>query len=151
MPLPSRDYFAELYVAGLMADAGWNVYFPHRDRGMDFIASKTGPNGLEIVRPIQVKGKYPEGGSRDRRLYGYIGRLNQRHPQMVLAIPYFESTVRGPAIFVAYMPFSKIRPNARGWRCQPAALRASTPCQRREYRNYFDVEGLALIELPTWG
>jgi hypothetical protein len=22
------DYFAELYVAGLMAGAGWNVYFP---------------------------------------------------------------------------------------------------------------------------
>jgi hypothetical protein len=31
------DYFAELYVAGLMANAGWNVYFPHRDRGLDFI------------------------------------------------------------------------------------------------------------------
>jgi len=26
----TRDYFAELYVAGLMADAGWNIYFPHR-------------------------------------------------------------------------------------------------------------------------
>jgi hypothetical protein len=28
------DYFAELFVAGLLADAGWNVYFPHRDQGL---------------------------------------------------------------------------------------------------------------------
>lgn len=33
------DYFAELYVAGRLADAGWNVYFPHRDKGFDFIIS----------------------------------------------------------------------------------------------------------------
>jgi len=26
-----RDYFAELFVAGRFAEAGWNVYFPHRD------------------------------------------------------------------------------------------------------------------------
>ncbi len=24
------DYFAELYVAGRFADAGWNMYLPHR-------------------------------------------------------------------------------------------------------------------------
>jgi len=34
------DFFAELYVAGRFADAGWNVYFPRRDRGFDFIASR---------------------------------------------------------------------------------------------------------------
>ncbi len=55
----AQDYFAELYVAGLMANAGWNVCFPHRDRGMDFIISKTGADGSEIIRPVQVKGKYP--------------------------------------------------------------------------------------------
>ena len=54
-----QDYFAELYVAGLMANAEWNVYFPHRDKGMDFIISKTGQDGKEIIRPVQVKGKYP--------------------------------------------------------------------------------------------
>jgi hypothetical protein len=35
-----HDYFAELYVAGRFADAGWNVYFLHRDAGFDFIVSK---------------------------------------------------------------------------------------------------------------
>ena len=55
----AQDYFAELYVAGLMANAGWNVYFPHRDKGMDFIISKTGADESEIIRPVQVKGKYP--------------------------------------------------------------------------------------------
>ena len=29
------DFFAKLYVAGRFADAGWNVYFPRRDRGED--------------------------------------------------------------------------------------------------------------------
>src|SRR5438128_375171 len=65
-----RDYFAELYVAGLVADAGWNVYFPHRDRGLDFIASKTGGDGQQIIRPVQVKGKYPCKGKTDKQYYG---------------------------------------------------------------------------------
>ncbi len=29
----TREYFAEMYVAGLLADAGWNFYFPHGDKG----------------------------------------------------------------------------------------------------------------------
>src|SRR5947209_1336736 len=57
--LMSRDYFAEMYVAGILADNGWNIYFPRRDKGFDFIITK--PIGDEIiVRPVQVKGKYPE-------------------------------------------------------------------------------------------
>ena len=56
-PKPS-DYFAELYVAGRFADAGWNVYFPHRDQGFDFVISKV--IGVDtVLRPVQVKGKYP--------------------------------------------------------------------------------------------
>jgi len=27
MPVTSRDYFAELYVAGILGDCGWHVYF----------------------------------------------------------------------------------------------------------------------------
>ena len=34
------DYFAELHVAGRLADAGWDIYFPHRDKGFDFVISK---------------------------------------------------------------------------------------------------------------
>jgi hypothetical protein len=53
------DYFAELYVAGKFADEGWNVYFPHRDKGFDFIVSKANSSGIQMLRPVQVKGKYP--------------------------------------------------------------------------------------------
>jgi hypothetical protein len=145
-----RDYFAELYVAALMADAGWNVYFPHRDRGMDFIVSKTGDDGQEIIRPVQVKGKYPEIGKSDKATYGYVGRLNQRHPLMVLAIPFFETAVPGPALFVAYMPESRIKPCSRGARCEPATFKSGRPHGRRHYRRYLDAEGLAQVALSSW-
>jgi len=36
----NRDFFAELYVAGILGDAGWSIYFPKRDVGFDFIATK---------------------------------------------------------------------------------------------------------------
>jgi hypothetical protein len=147
----SRDYFAELYVAGLMADAGWNVYFPHRDRGLDFIISKTGSDGREIIRPVQVKGKYPMNDKGDQRLYGYVGELNQIHRDMVLAIPYFSVAAPGPAIFVAYLPFWQIKPHQRGYRCQPACFLNGCPKTRPSYSRYFDAAGLALIEEPKWG
>ena len=81
----SQNYFAELYVADLMANAGWNVYFPHRDRGMDFIATKTCADGVEIIRPVQVKGNYPSKNKSNKTTYGYVGKLNQIHVEMVLA------------------------------------------------------------------
>lgn len=150
MPITS-DYFAELYVAGLMADAGWNIYFPHRDRGLDFIVSKTGADGVQIIRPVQVKGKYPLAEKSDKAVYGYVGRLNQVHPDMVLAIPFFEATRPGPALFVAYMPLSQVRPHKRGYRCQPACFTNGRPKPRRDFAKYFDATGLALIEQPNWG
>ncbi len=47
-----HDYFAELYVAGCFADAGWNVYFPHRDAGFDFIVSRPHPDIGQLIRPV---------------------------------------------------------------------------------------------------
>ena len=94
-----QDYFAELYVAGLLANAEWNVYFPHRDRGMDFVISKTGADGVEIIRPVQVKGKYPSSDKGNKATYGYVGKLNQVHPDMILAIPFFAAHRPGPALF----------------------------------------------------
>lgn len=148
--MASRDYFAELYVAGLMADAGWNVYFPHRDRGMDFIATKTGATGTELIRPVQVKGKYPTAQKGDRTVYGYVGKLNQLHPEMVLAIPFFESSRPGPALHVAYMPFSRLRPQYRGWRCQPCGFKSGIPIPRRDFLQFFNDEGLAALEAAEW-
>jgi hypothetical protein len=147
----TNDYFAELYVAGLMANAGWNVYFPHRDKGMDFIVSKTGPDGIEILRPVQVKGKYPYADKSDKAAYGYVGRLTQLHPDMILAIPYFAVNNAGPALFVAYMPFSKVKEHSRGFRCQPATFKNGQPVQRRDHKMYFDTAGLALLESDEWG
>lgn len=50
------DYLAELYVAGVLADDGWNVYFPHRDEGFDFMISKYLGDRI-VLRLVQVKGK----------------------------------------------------------------------------------------------
>jgi hypothetical protein len=144
------DYFAELYVAGLMANAGWNVYFPHRDRGLDFIACKTGPDRHEIIRPVQVKGKYPSTDKTDKGCYGYIGRLNQIHSDMVLAIPFFASNTGGPALFVAYMPYGAIKTHKRGYRCEPACFSSGRPAPRREFAKYFDKAGLDRIERTDW-
>jgi hypothetical protein len=145
-----NNYFAELYVAGLMANAGWNVYFPHRDQGLDFIISKTGSDGLQIIRPIQVKGKYPLQGKGDKSIYGYVGELNQMHSEMVLAIPFFTANTPGPALHVAYMPYSRIKPHKRGWHCEPACFKNGRPYPRRDFRQYFDASGLALVEQTTW-
>jgi hypothetical protein len=145
-----QDYFAELYVAGLLANAEWNVYFPHRDKGMDFIISKTGIDGKQIIRPVQVKGKYPSADKRDKTTYGYVGKLNQVHPDMVLAIPFFAANQPGPALFVAYMPFSRIKRHSRGYKCEPAAFKDGRPVPRRDFKKFFDHKGLALIESPEW-
>ena len=58
MPLHQRDYFAELYAAGLIGDNGWNVYFSKRDIGFDFIATKS-IEGSVLIRPVPVKDLYP--------------------------------------------------------------------------------------------
>ncbi|MBW4043806.1 MAG: DUF4365 domain-containing protein [Acidobacteria bacterium] len=95
MPKPKnqRDEFAEQYVAGIFADAGWSVYFPRKDKGFDFIISKKTDAGL-IIRPVQVKGKFPETTTAVRKKYGYRGKLTAIHPDMVLVIPLFTSLER---------------------------------------------------------
>src|SRR5437667_4951364 len=85
------------------ADSGWNVYFPHRDTGFDFIISKR-IDGTQVLRPVQVKGKYPTAEKGDKATYGYIGELTELHPEMVLAIPFFSSASPEVPNCVAYMP-----------------------------------------------
>ena len=93
------DYFAELYVAGRLADADWNVYFPHRDIGFDFIIAKKVGERM-IIRPVQVKGRYPSGDKTDKPTYGYVGKLSEVHSEMVLAIAYFSSDQGSPPLSV---------------------------------------------------
>jgi hypothetical protein len=148
--MSKRDYFAELFVAGRFADAGWNVYFPHRDEGFDFVITKSTSQDHQIIRPVQVKGKYPNEGKTDKAVYGYVGELSQLHPEMVLAMPFFNKVTGDVPRFVAYLPFSMIRPHSRGHRCQPAMFRGGVPLPRRDHRRFFDAEGLSLIERDDW-
>jgi hypothetical protein len=144
----TRDVFAELYVAGLLADANWNIYFPTRDIGFDFIATKSLESGI-IIRPVQVKGKYPTSSKKDVAAYGFGGWLSQLHEQMVLAIAFFTS-VRSPApTCTAFMPFGQIRSqktDPEWWQSMPAQFTAGSPVPRRDYRKFFDDAGIRLME-----
>jgi hypothetical protein len=146
----TRDYFAELYVAGILGDAGWSIYFPKRDVGIDFVAIKS-VRGRVIIRPVQVKGKYPTK-VKDDRPYGYVGGLSQLHEDMVLAIPYFPTDERGVApACTAYMPRWQVRQQAsRGYACQPGCFRNGNPVPRRDFARYFDYDGIALMEGEDW-
>jgi hypothetical protein len=144
------DYFAELYTAGRFAEAGWNVYFPRRDRGFDFIVSRPSVSGLQLLRPVQVKGKYPTPEKGDKNVYGYIGDLTELHPEMVLAIPYFSSASPEIPTCIAYLPLSLVRRHSRGFKCEPATFSAGAPKPRRDYAKFFGEAGLELVERPDW-
>jgi hypothetical protein len=141
----TRDYFAEMYVAGVLADAGWDVYFPRRDRGFDMIASRPTAD-TTIVRPVQVKGKYATNEKTDKASYGYVGGLTAFHDDMILVLPYFTSESLGAPQLIAWMPRSTIRPHSRGWRCQPARFVGGSPAPRPGYSQFFGASGLAAFE-----
>lgn len=143
------DCFAELHVAGRLADAGWDIYFPHRDRGFDFVISKI-VDGKPLLRPVQVKGKYPSDVKTDKDIYGYVGKLTQQHPEMVLAIPYFSASSPATPVCIAFMPPTCVKRHSRGFRCQPAAYRNGEPRPRREYRKFFDRGGIELMDSLAW-
>jgi len=147
-----RDYFAELYVAGIFGDSGWSVYFPKRDVGFDFVASRTVGDST-LLRPVQVKGLYPTATKKDRVVYGYAGTLSAIHPEMVLALPFFSARERGAApATIAYMPLGQIRPRSRGgYRCVPACLSDGVPRPRPGFLRYFGDVGLAALSDASWG
>ncbi|QWC57545.1 hypothetical protein F7D01_11055 [Erythrobacter sp. 3-20A1M] len=136
-----RDYFAEMYVAGVMADAGWNIYFPHRDMGFDLIGTLARSDGL-LIRPVQVKGLYPTEEKTAKNVYGYVGGLSVTHPEMVLALAYFPTIHSRSPNHIAWMPLQQIRPHIRGFRCQPAKYDGNNPVPRQNFEHYFDDAGL---------
>jgi hypothetical protein len=154
MPRPEtqRDYFAELYVAAIFGDAGWSVYFPKRDVGFDFVATKK-VSGSVLLRPIQVKGLYPTSVKKDKPTLGFQGELTAVHPEMVLAIPFFAAHERGVAPeHIAYMPFSQIRSRERGgYRCVPAKFISGHAVPRESFECFFGSVGLAALENLGWG
>jgi hypothetical protein len=154
MPRPTtqRDYFAELYVAGIFGDAGWAVYFPKRDVGFDFVVSKE-VSGSILLRPVQVKGLYPTSVKKDKPTYGYQGDLSAVHPEMVLVLAFFAAHERGVAPEqIAYMPFAQLRGRARGGlRCVPSKFISGHAIPRESYEGYFGAAGLLSLEQTSWG
>jgi hypothetical protein len=147
----SRDYFAEMYVAGVLADAGWNVYFPRRDQGFDMMATLPTTGGV-LIRPVQVKGKYPTEGKTDKGRYGFVGALTAMHPDMVLAIPLFAGLADPGPMHVAWIPAREIRSTpGGGHRCEPAKFVGGVPRPRSRFVGYFDEAGLAGLAAPDWG
>jgi len=146
-PINQRDYFAEMYVAGILADAKWNVYFPRRDQGFDFIITKT-ISGKIIIRAVQVKGKYPETMTASRNTYGYTGNLTQTHEDMVLVIPFFPANgICVAPSCIAFALWNDIRTNTKGkCSCVPATLKKGIPAPRRHFTHMFDACGLKRIE-----
>ena len=152
MPAPAtRDYFAELYVAALFGDAGWSVYFPKRDVGFDFIATKS-VDGAVIIRPVQVKGLYPTAVKTDKAAYGFKGELTAVHETMILALPYFHTGISHSPEHIAFMPLDQCKlPNSGGVRCVPCSFSDGHAVPRRDSMKYFGDAGLRLIESVQWG
>ena len=141
----TRDYFAELYVAGLMADSGWDIYFPMRDKGFDFIASRN-LNEKTQVRPVQVKGLYPTKAKTPKSAYGYMGKLTALHDDMVLALPYFMPDKIEAPVHVAWLLRDDIKLTTKGrFKAQPASYRSSGPEPRRDFWHVFNRDGLARV------
>ena len=152
MPAPiTRDYFAELYVAALFGDAGWSVYFPKRDVGFDFIATKP-VDGDVLVRPVQVKGLYPTAEKTNKATYGFIGDLTAVHKTMVLALPFFHASNLHAPEHIAFMPYDQCKlPSSGGVRCVPTTFTDGHAVPRRDSVKYFGASGLLLVESVTWG
>jgi hypothetical protein len=147
----TRDYFAELYVAALFGDAGWSVYFPKRDVGFDFIATKS-VDGAVIIRPVQVKGLYPTVAKTDKAAYGFKGELTAVHEAMVLALPYFHTGIPHSPEHIAFMPLDQCKlPSSGGVRCVPSTFSGGHAVPRRDSVKYFGDAGLRLIESAQWG
>lgn len=137
-----RDMFAEMYVAGMFADAGWEIYFPRRDRGFDFVAIKD-VKGVPVVRPVQVKGKYPEELKKATRYYGFTGKL-KLHPDMVLAIAYFDRGLFIAPDCVAFLPTEVIKKGPK-CKCHPAKYEDGRVMPRRDFKEYFGRGGIAKL------
>lgn len=145
-----NDYSAELVVASTFAEAGWDVYFPHRDKGFDFIISKYIEGFGELIRPVQVKGKYPTDGKGDKKVYGYIGKLTKIHTEMVLAMPYYKADNIILPEFIAYMPIATIKECSKGYQCQPSSFKNGNPVKRPYYTKFFDRNGILELEKEEW-
>ena len=147
-----RDQFAEMYVAGCFMDAGWQVFFPHRDEGFDFIAAKRTLAGT-FLRPVQVRGCYREpGGKPNKSAYGKgLIKLTQTHPDMVVAIPFFSEQSPHHPHGVAYLRLPDLKTNGvkGNFYSYPAQLNNGVAQPRPSYEGLFGTAGLARLEADS--
>lgn len=144
-----RDQFAEMYVAGCFMDAGWQVFFPHRDEGFDFIAAKRTPTGT-FLRPVQVRGCYRQPGARAKKsAYGKgLITLSQTHPDMVVAMPFFSEQSPHHPHGVVYLRLPDLKTNGvkGNLYSYPAQLVEGVARPRPSYEGLFGAAGLARLE-----
>lgn len=107
-------------------------------------------NNQIIIKPIQVKGLYPSKTKKDKRAYGYTGKLTQTHSDMILALVYFSPTeIKNPyeaPIHIAWMTRENIKPVKKGFNCPPAQIKSGKIVPRRDFRKFFDEDGLKRVE-----
>ena len=102
-----------------------------------------------ILRPIQVKGKYPQDGKLKKPTYGYVGKLTATHPDMVLAVPYFSAESGNFPDHISRVPFSLIKSHSRGYRADYAQFSNGEANPRPGFTYLFDELGLsALADTP---
>jgi hypothetical protein len=132
-----------------MIKAGWDIYFPHRDFGFDFIAIKQQGKDI-LIRPVQVKGKYPDKDKENWKHYGFWDNLSAVHRDMVLVIVYFSVPERS-IDFIVYMPESEIDPQKDGrYKCEPAMFKEGQSILKDKYKEYADEWGLQRLDDPSW-
>nr|BFD64525.1 hypothetical protein BdHM001_32060 [Bdellovibrio sp. HM001] len=133
---------AELLVAAKFRENGWEIYFPHKDDGFDFVAYK---KEKKIFRPVQVKGKYRES-SKDKTTYGYKGSLSHTHSDMVLAVVFFNKN--NEPLHFAYLKYDDIKFNKNGdAKAEVCCIKDNKIKQRRDFSFLFGLEGInRLIE-----
>lgn len=153
---PARKYrnqFAEMYVAGCFMDAGWQVFFPQRDEGFDFIVAKRTANGT-CLRPVQVRGCYrqPDAKVKNKATYGKgTILLSQIHSDMVVAIPFFSEQSPHYPHGVAYLRLPDLKTNSEkgNFYSYPAQLRDGVAQARPSYAGLFGAAGLARLEADS--
>jgi hypothetical protein len=145
--MPIEGIPSELAVAAYLAQHDWHIYYPRRDVGFDFIVSKLVGGGM-LLRPVQVRSRRPRGQS-DRKYFGHQRtKLSQTHPEMVLAMPFYDSGHVLRPLFIGFFPWSQIHANRDGERyhCLPAKVSGGRISIRRDFRKFFDDAGCTLME-----
>jgi hypothetical protein len=157
----TRDRFAELFAAATFSDAGWNVYFPRWDDGIDFIIERSiaeDVSPLSVIRTVQVRGKYPTAEKGDNDRYGILnGSLSRVHKDMIVVMPFFDDGPDSPPSCVVYLPYASIKPSWEAddhkwsFSCCPCKRSGGKSIPRRDYSHLFNHEGLASIARRDWG